>query len=78
LLLGVVAVIALLCVNRSLKLAPASVVVPYQYTMMVWAALLGYLVFDDVPQPHMLAGAVIIVAAGIYIFLREQRIGNTH
>jgi len=77
LLLGVVAVIALLCVNRSLKLAPASVVVPYQYTMMVWAALLGYLVFEDVPQPHMLIGGAIIVAAGLFIFFREQRIGNT-
>ena len=40
---------ALFCVNRSLKLAPASVVVPYQYTMIVWAILFGYVVFGDVP-----------------------------
>ena len=36
-LLGVVALGAIICVNRSLTLAPASVVVPYQYTMIVWA-----------------------------------------
>ncbi|MCC7347954.1 MAG: DMT family transporter [Variibacter sp.] len=78
-LLGVVAVVALMCVNRSLKLAPASVVVPYQYTLIVWAMVLGYLVFGDVPGPHVLAGSAIIVAAGLFIFWREQaRAGGPH
>src|SRR5215471_12284104 len=49
-LFGVVSIVALACVNRSLKLAPASVVVPYQYTMIVWAIILGYVVFGDVPD----------------------------
>ena len=69
---GVVSVVALFSINRSLKLAPASVVVPYQYTMLVWAILLGYAVFGDVPDRFMLAGSAIIVAAGLYIFRREQ------
>jgi drug/metabolite transporter (DMT)-like permease len=71
-LFGVVSIAALACVNRSLKLAPASVVVPYQYTMIVWAVALGYVVFGDVPDLFTLAGAVIIIAAGLYIFWREQ------
>jgi drug/metabolite transporter (DMT)-like permease len=71
-LFGVVSIAALACVNRSLKLAPASVVVPYQYTMIVWAVGLGYVVFGDVPDLFTLAGAVIIIAAGLYIFWREQ------
>jgi drug/metabolite transporter (DMT)-like permease len=71
-LFGVVAIVALACVNRSLKLAPASVVVPYQYTMIVWAIVLGYVVFGDVPDLFTLAGAAIIIAAGLYIFWREQ------
>jgi drug/metabolite transporter (DMT)-like permease len=70
--LGVVAMAAFACVNRSLKLAPASVVVPYQYTMIVWAIALGWLVFGDVPDAFTLAGAAIIVAAGLYILWREQ------
>ena len=69
---GAVSVVAMFSINRSLKLAPASVVVPYQYTMLVWAILLGYLVFGDVPDRFMLAGSAIIVAAGLYIFHREQ------
>jgi drug/metabolite transporter (DMT)-like permease len=71
-LLGVVATFAHFCINRALKLAAASAVVPYQYTTIVWAVLLGYLFFGDVPSWHMVAGAAIIIGAGIYIFLREQ------
>jgi drug/metabolite transporter (DMT)-like permease len=70
--LGAVATAAHICVNRSLKLAPASVVVPYQYTTIVWAIFLGYVFFGDIPRTAMLAGAAIIIAAGIYIFIREQ------
>src|SRR3954453_2297602 len=71
-LLGVVAAAAFACVNRSLKLAAASIVVPYQYTMIVWAVALGWLVFGDVPDAFTLAGSAIIVMAGLYIFWREQ------
>jgi len=70
--LGVVAMMGAACINRSLRLAPASVGVPYQYTMIVWAIVLGYLVFGDVPDGFTLAGAAIIVAAGLYILWREQ------
>lgn len=73
---GLVSIGALLALNRSLKLATASVVVPYQYTMILWAILLGYAVFGDVPSVATLAGAVIIAAAGIYIFLRERTVGK--
>ena len=71
-LFGVLSMVALACVNRSLKLAPASVVVPYQYTMIIWAIMLGYAVFGDVPDLLTVAGAAIIIAAGLYIFWREQ------
>lgn len=71
-LLGIVATLAHMGVNRSLKYAPAAVVVPYQYTLIVWAVILGFLFFGDVPKPHVLIGSAIIVAAGLYIFMREQ------
>jgi drug/metabolite transporter (DMT)-like permease len=73
-LFGVLSVVALACVNRALRLAPASVVVPYQYTMIVWAIVLGYAVFGDVPDFFMLAGAAIIIAAGLYIFWLEHAV----
>ena len=70
---GVISMVALACVNYSLKIALASVVAPYQYTFILWAIALGYVVFGDVPDAIMLCGAGIIIAAGLYIFWRESR-----
>jgi drug/metabolite transporter (DMT)-like permease len=75
-LAGCTSVAALLCVNRSLKLAPASVVVPYQYSMIVWAVIFGFVVFGDVPSIATIVGAAIIIGAGLYIFLRERDLGR--
>jgi drug/metabolite transporter (DMT)-like permease len=73
---GCISVGALLCGNRSLKLAPASVVVPYQYSMIIWAVMFGYLVFGDLPSWATIAGGAIIIGAGFYIFLRERDLGR--
>jgi drug/metabolite transporter (DMT)-like permease len=69
---GVVSIAALFCINRSLKLAPASVVVPYQYSLIVWSVLFGWWGFGELPDGWTLTGGTIIVAAGLYIFWREQ------
>jgi drug/metabolite transporter (DMT)-like permease len=74
-LLGVAALLAIIGVNRSLALAPASVVVPFQYTMIVWAVIFGYLVFGNIPKVQTIIGAIIIVAAGLFIYFREQQTG---
>jgi drug/metabolite transporter (DMT)-like permease len=58
------------------QLAPASVVVSYQYSMIVWAVMFGYFVFGDVPQPATIVGAAIIIGAGLYFFLRERKLGR--
>ena len=76
-LLGIVAMTSHVCVNRSLILAPASVVVPHQYTTIIWAVVFGYLVFGDVPDAWMLTGAAIIVGAGLFIFLRERTLARS-
>ncbi len=73
-LVGVVAMVAIAGVNWSLKLAPASVVVPYQYTLIIWAAIFGYLVFGDFPALPVVAGAALIVGAGVFILLRERQV----
>ena len=75
-LAGCISVTALFCVNRSLKLAPASVVVPYQYSMIVWAVIFGFVVFGDVPSIATIVGAAIIIGAGFYIYLRERDLGR--
>lgn len=61
-------------VNRSLKYAPASTVAPFQYTLVVWATILGFAVFGDIPQPATVAGGVLIVGSGLYVYFRERKI----
>jgi drug/metabolite transporter (DMT)-like permease len=73
---GCISAVALLCGNRSLKFAPASIVVPYQYSMIIWAVLFGYAVFGDVPSIATITGAAVIIGAGFYIFLRERDLGR--
>jgi drug/metabolite transporter (DMT)-like permease len=73
--LGAAALLAILSITRSLALAPASVVVPYQYTMIVWAGIFGYFFFSNLPSLQVIVGAAIIIGAGLFIFFREQKAG---
>jgi drug/metabolite transporter (DMT)-like permease len=57
--------------TKALTLAPPSAVVPFNYLSLVWATLLGLAVWGDVPTPHLLIGAAIVVCSGLYILWRE-------
>ena len=73
LLLGLVATGGHMGVTRALKLAPASVVVPYQYSFILWAGLFGFLFFGEVPGWPIYAGAAVVVGAGLWLFRLEAR-----
>src|SRR5918994_999551 len=62
---------------RALTIAPASLLAPFVYTQIVWALVLGYLVFGDVPDGWMLVGCAVIVASGLYVFYREAVLGKS-
>jgi drug/metabolite transporter (DMT)-like permease len=76
LLSGVVSVIALMCINRSLALAPASVLAPFKFTAIFWATVFGYLAFGDIPSATTATGAAFIIGSGLYIFLRERKLAR--
>jgi drug/metabolite transporter (DMT)-like permease len=59
--------------NRSLSLAPAAVVVPFQYVSILWAMTLDFAVWHTLPNWQGSLGAALIVASGLFIFFREQR-----
>lgn len=71
-LLGIVAMSAHMLVNRALKISDAATVAPLQYTLLLWAVVFGWLFFGDTPRLTMLTGAALIVASGLFIFIREQ------
>ena len=51
----------------------APVVAPFQFSQMVWAVIYGVLVFGAVPDTFVVCGSLIVVASGLYIFLRGER-----
>ncbi len=69
---GILGGLAQIAMTTSLRLGPVSVVVPMDYSSLLWATLLGWLVFDTLPAQATWFGAPIIVASGLYIVWREH------
>ncbi|WP_258523715.1 DMT family transporter [Roseovarius sp. TE539] len=74
--LGVIATLSHVCISFALSLAPASLLAPLQYLEIVGATLFGYLIFSDMPDATTFAGIALIVASGLYVYLRERRLGR--
>lgn len=74
-LLALAAVLLLIgyqTVILALRMGDISAVAPFRYTALLWAMMLGYVIFGDVPDSPMLIGAAIIVLSGLYAFHRER------
>jgi len=74
-LLAVAAVLLLIgyqCIISALRTGDISAVAPFRYTALIWAMLLGFIVFGDRPDAFMVLGAAIIVLSGLYAFYRER------
>ena len=69
---GVLGTVAQLCLIRAFTLAPASVIAPFGYLGLIFASLWGWLFFDQLPDRWTVLGAGVIVAAGLYVWLRES------
>lgn len=73
-LIGVIGTFAHLMMSWALRFAPSATLAPMQYLEIPFATIMGWLVFEDWPNPMAQTGIVITIAAGIYIILREQRL----
>ncbi|MBU3260441.1 DMT family transporter [Roseovarius sp. PS-C2] len=74
-LAGLIGGIAQIFLTSAYRFADASVVAPFDYASMLFALAIGYVIFDEVPTRPMLLGAVLVIAAGIIIILRERHLG---
>lgn len=72
-LLSVLGTLAQLCLIRSFSLSEASVVAPFAYLGIVFAAIWGAILYAEYPDRYSVAGALVIVAAGLYVWHRETR-----
>jgi drug/metabolite transporter (DMT)-like permease len=74
--IGFVGTMAHLLMTWSLRYAPSATLAPMQYLEIPFATLLGFLIFDDLPNPLASLGIVITVASGLYIIQRERAIAR--
>ena len=70
--ISVLGSVGLLVLMGAYRVADPAVISPYEYSLLIWMVLLGYLVWGDVPSFNIAIGMVLIVGAGIYIFNRER------
>ncbi|GEO12377.1 DMT family transporter [Microvirga aerophila] len=77
LITGISSTIAQWLVVVAFQQARASVLAPFAYSQLIWSGLLGYLIFANVPDQWTVAGAVVIIASGLYTAHRERTVRVT-
>lgn len=75
--IGLTGGVGQLFLTASLRFAPVPVVVPFDYAQLLWAVLLGWLLWQVQPAASTWTGATVIVASGLYTVWREHRLGRT-
>jgi drug/metabolite transporter (DMT)-like permease len=73
LLMGTIGTIGMSLITHGYRHAPAAVIAPFDYTVLFWGVIFGWLIWQDIPAPNVWAGAAILVASGLYILHRETR-----
>ncbi|HVV80520.1 MAG TPA: DMT family transporter [Pseudolabrys sp.] len=73
--LGMLGGIGHIFLTESYRYATASVIAPFDYSTMIWAIILGYWFFGEVPSVLVLAGAAIVIASGLFVIWRERQLG---
>ncbi len=73
--LGVLGGLAHILLTESYRFAAASLVAPFDYTSMLWALVLGYWLFGELPTALVFVGAAIVAGAGLYVIWRERQLG---
>ncbi|WJS85708.1 DMT family transporter [Paracoccus sp. TOH] len=76
LLLGSLGTVAQALLIRAFALAEAAAIAPFGYTGLIWAGIWGWLIWGTLPDLWTFVGALIIVAAGLYVWMREARAMN--
>jgi drug/metabolite transporter (DMT)-like permease len=70
-LAGLFGSVGVMCLTHAFRLGPAAVVSPFEYSALIWATLLGFLLWGELPDAFTLGGAGIVISSGLYIIYRE-------
>ena len=69
---GLTATVAFLLLFTAYSIASPAVVSPFEYSILLWSPLIGWIYFNEIPSLNTVIGIIIIVSSGIYIFMREK------
>ena len=69
---GLTATVAFLLLFTAYSIASPAVVSPFEYSILLWSPLIGWIYFNEIPSLNTVIGILIIVSSGIYIFMREK------
>ena len=72
---GIAGGIGHILLTSSYRHADVSVIAPFDYCSLLWALVIGYFMFDEAPNPIVLAGAAIVIAAGVTVIYWERQLG---
>ena len=72
LIMGLVASLSFYFVFSAYSIASPSVVSLFEYSLIIWAIIIGYLLFNDIPTARTFIGVALIIGAGVYIYIREK------
>jgi S-adenosylmethionine uptake transporter len=72
-MVGIVSMLCFILITRALALSRAAVLAPLQYSVILWAALMGWIVWRDAPTPPIMVGNAVIIAGGLYLLARSQK-----
>jgi S-adenosylmethionine uptake transporter len=75
-LVGIVSMLCFILITRALALARAAVLAPLQYSAILWASLMGWLVWRDAPTLPIIAGNAVIIGGGLYLAARGRMEGD--
>lgn len=67
-------IIGYLCAIQVMRVGEISIVAPFRYTSLLWAILLGWLLFGDLPDFYTMLGGAITVASGLFVLQRQARV----
>ena len=74
-LAGLIGGVAQILITSAYRFGSATMLAPYDYTSMLFAILLGYVFFAELPTMMMLAGAALVISAGALVIWRERQLG---
>ena len=72
LIMGATASISFVCIFKAYSSYSPSVVSLFEYSLIIWSIIIGYLLFSEIPTLRTFIGISLIISAGIYIFVRER------